>query len=405
MTVRQDWRSRIADLGRRVYPRIDEVSWKLRRRAHIQRQMQHLSSEAAAVPWSMEMDRHVHVVVVPQNGPDVPNWHVAGGNLFFEVYQSAVELLEEQNVTLFSVGPGEAEEVWHRRLLEVLASTKATHLISQIEIDPNQPDNWSWDVVAALLERYWDGIVIGVMYDSAFSWLRLRTRAMGRILSPLLIVDLCEPIDGFVEPGRPEVGPITMPLSYASVDAIDAYVDGMEKEYDVSFIGALYDYRVELIDQLRAQGVNIVVNPHRADQTRTYDESRANQPTYLDFMAGLARSELTLNFSLASGGPHEQYKIRVQEASLVGCLCLTDDKDRSRLFFAPHEYAYFEDIHSLAPVITQLLADRDQLRHNQADARRRAHALARTDFWGRIDDGLRRRGLRELTGTTCPPAP
>lgn len=54
---------------------------------------------------------------------------------------------------------------------------------------------------------------------------------------------------------------------------------GAEKVYDLTFIGALYDYRVQLIDQLRADGVNVAVNPHRPDVTADYHESRANQPS------------------------------------------------------------------------------------------------------------------------------
>ena len=76
-------------------------------------------------------------------------------------------------------------------------------------------------------------------------------------------------------------------------------------------------------------------------------------------MAGLARSELTINFSLANGGPHEQYKIRVHEASLVGCICLTDDGDRSRHFFAPNEYQFFPSVEALPDLIAARLADRE----------------------------------------------
>jgi hypothetical protein len=166
--------------------------------------------------------------------------------------------------------------------------------------------------------------------------------------------------------------------------------------HQVSFIGALYDYRVDLINALRADGFDVVVNPHRPDTTTDYLESRTNQPTYLDYMAGLAQSELTINFSLASGGPHEQYKIRVQEASLVGTLCLTDDKERTRLFFEPDEYRFFESIASLEEVVASTLGDSEKLSLNQEAAKSRAHMLAERDFWGKINETLILRGLRSL---------
>ncbi len=256
-----------------------------------------------------------------------------------------------------------------------------------------------------VLSRHWPGATIGMMYDSAYEWLRIRAHRMGRLTGNLLIAELCEPMSGFVRPGQYEVGPMTMPLSQASVAAIDEYVRDLPKSYDVSFIGALYDYRVDLLDRIRAHGLTVAENPHRTDAVHTYDESRTNQPTYLDYMAGLARSELTINFSLANGGPHEQYKIRVHEASLVGCICLTDDGDRSRHFFAPNEYQFFPSVEALPDLIADRLADRDALARDQAAASVRAHELSRTDYWGRIDVGLERRGLPRLTGINPPAEP
>jgi hypothetical protein len=398
--------ARIGNALSRVYPKIHDDVWRFRRWQDTRAQVRLLKPEIDRLPNFIEApDRPVHLIVCPHHGPDAPNWFPGGGNHFFEVYQSAIEILGEESVTLFGVAGDESETSWHRRFLETLGSTKATHIIAQIENDPNQPENWSWDVIASILDAHWDGSLIGMMYDSAFHWLRLRTQRIGRIFSGLLIGDICEPMDDFVKPGRSETGPITMPLSQTSVARIDEYVAGLPKKYDVSFIGALYDYRVELIEQLRASGFGVAVNPHRADETKTYDESRANQPTYLDYMAGLAQSELTINFSLASGGPHEQYKIRVQEASLVGCICLTDDKERSRIFFPPNEYAYFESISTLSAVVAQRLADREKLHRDQADARTRAHELAKYDFWGRLEVGLVRRGMRPLTGLRPPLLP
>ncbi len=398
--------ARVGGVVSRVYPRLNDDVWLFQRKRHTRAQLHALKQTIDELPtFAKNPDRPVHLIVCAHHGPDAHNWHPGGGNLFFEVYQSAVEILGQENVTLFGVASDESETAWHTRFLNTLGETQATHVIAQIENDPNQPQCWSWDVIASILEQKWDGVLIAMMYDSAFHWLRLRTRRLGKLFSRMLIGDICEPMDDFVRKGQPEVGPITMPWSQASVDAVEAYVAGKPKKFDVTFIGALYDYRAELIEQLRASGFAVAVNPHRADETKTYHESRANQPTYLDYMAGLAQSELTINFSLASGGPHEQYKIRVQEASLVGCICLTDDKERSRLFFKPNEYAYFESIATLNSVVTARLADRDQLRRDQADARIRALDLAKYDFWGRLEDGLVARGLRPLTNMKPPTLP
>jgi hypothetical protein len=389
-----------------LYPELDHDVWTLKRRRHVRNASRLLGVEATALPRGRDAAApERHVVVVASHGPDVPNWHVAGGHIFFELHQSAIEVLGAERVTLFTVHPDEAEEHWHRRLLRCIAETSATHVIAQIEADPNQPQNWSWDVIGSVLEASWDGVLVGVMHDVAYRWLGIRARRLGGLMPRLLIVELCEPMDGFVQPGRYEVGPVTMPMSQATIAAIDARVHGLPKLHDVSFIGALYGYRVDLLNRLRERGLTVSVNPHRAEATSNEAESRRNLPSYLDYMAGLAQSDMTINFSLANGGPHEQYKIRVHEAALVGCICLTDDTDRSRHFYGTGEVEYFDSLDSLADVAMTRLADRDRLRIDQERARTRAHELSRTDFWGRIDDGLRLRGLPLLTGLRPPAEP
>lgn len=380
----------------KVFPQFDTKIWEIKRDRHCKTQLNALSNLASQLPRSDGLDRPIHLIVAAHHGPDAANWHIAGGNIGFETYLSAVELLGEENVSLFGAATDESEVSWQSRLLELIIAKQATHLLAQIENDPNQAQNWSWDVLATAFERYWDGVFIGMMHDSAFEWLRLKTKRIGKIYPRVLYVDICEPVDGYVVPGRPEVGPVTMPMSQATVTRILEYVSGREKVHQVSFIGALYDYRVELIEALRSDGFGVVVNPHRPDTTKDYLESRTNQPTYLDYMAGLAQSELTINFSLASGGPHEQYKIRVQEASLVGTLCLTDDNDRTRLFFDSNEFRFFDSIASIEKVVQSTFGDPSQLHFDQQAAQIKALELARTGYWGPINHTLGLRKLRKL---------
>lgn len=405
MGSRGAWRARLGGLASRAYPRLDEDYWRVSRWRRTRMGARALRPQAARLAaQGSTRGRPVHLVVVPDAGPGAPTWQVAGGNLFFEVYQSAVEVLGPDRVTLLAVRPEETEAEWHARLLDTLAETRATHVIAQIEADPEHTDRWSWDVVARVLDHSWDGVLVGVMYDSAYAWLQTRARRLGRLLPSLLLADLCVPMDGFVAPGRYDVGPLTMPFSQASIRAVDEHVRGMPKRHEVTFIGTLYEYRVELLEPLRALGLDVVINPHRPG-AQADEESSPARTSYLDYMAALAQSEVTINFSLARGGPAEQYKIRVHEASLVGCLCLTDDRHRSQGFFAPSEYGRFTTLESMGPMVVECLSDRAALRERQAAARERAHVLSRTDFWGRIEVGLERRGLPALTGLRPPPPP
>jgi hypothetical protein len=394
-------RTQALDAARRVRPTLDEDHWRLGRWRAVRRGRRDLPVLRLG---TLPRDRPTHLVVVPDHGPGTPSWQVAGGNLFYEVHRSAVEVLGEENVTLLAIEPGTSPGEWAARLVDVIVSTGATHVIGQVEADPGGDDGWSWDVVGSALARNWDGALIGVMYDSAYPWLRVRARRLGRLMPRLLIADLCVPMSGFVRAGRAEAGPMTMPFSQESIRAIDDYVRDLDKAYDVTFVGTLYEYRVELLQPLRDLGVNAVINPHRPDAP-TDAESSVGRASYLDYMAALARSELTINFSLARGGPQEQYKIRVHEAALVGSLCVTDDRDRTRRFYGADAFATFTDVADLPRVVEECLADRDRLRERQEAARARAHVLSRSDFWGRIEQGLAARGLPTLTGLTPPAEP
>ena len=387
---------------KRLRPDFDMDVWRAKRRIGIRSELRALRD----LDHQLRNDpQDTHLVVIPNFGPNSPTWYTAGQNHFFEVWRSAQEILGEDRVTLVDVNSGHPAEDWHRKVLEVIADTKASHVIAQIESDPNRIDQWSWDVIGNKLAKHWQGVFIGVMHDAAFPWLRMKARYLGSIIPNFLVAEMCEPMAGVIKPGRYEVGPMTMPFSQETVRAISAHVADAPKLYQLTFIGALYDYRVELIRQLRASGVDVAVNPHRSDAAGTYAESQSNRPRYLDYMKALAQSEMTINFSLASGGPTQQYKIRVQEASMVGCLCLTDDVDRTRHFFAPNEYEYFPSLEAIPQIVSERLADPVRLRADQQSARSRAQELARTDFWGRIEDGLLKRRLRPLTGISPPIEP
>ena len=201
------------------------------------------------------------------------------------------------------------------------------------------------------------------------------------------------PLDGQFVHDRPEVGPVNMPISRETVGLVDQALSNVEKKFDVSFIGALYPYRVELIDELRARGIDVAVNPHRADETVDLATSRANQPTWIEYMQGLASSHMTINFSRSSAGPYEQLKTRVIEAGLAGTYLLTDDKDRTRLFFPPDEFSTFESVDDLPDLIESSLEDKADLDARARRAQVRARELAVTNFWDGIDQGLIARGL------------
>lgn len=381
-------------LARGVYPGLDESIWNRQLDRQLKSEGLTPSRTTRTKPFR---ERTAHMIVVPPDGPGRSSWGPGHRNLYYEAAQSARERWGEQSVTVLEVAAGASADIWQTKLMDLVHDTEATHILTHIEGDPTSADAWTWDSMWTRLHPTWDGALLGVMFDSAFTWISAKSRRLARMSPQFMVVDICMPMDGVMVRGRPEAGPVNMPVSDESLALLDERLKGIEPTSQVSFIGALYPYRQQLIESIRSRGIDVAVNPHRPDVTVTFEQSRADQPGWLDYMAGLAASSMTINFSRSSAGDFEQLKTRVIEATLAGALLLTDDKDRTRLFFEPDvDYAYFPNVDALPDVIESWLADPERLALGRASAQRKARELARTNFWGGIQEGLMKRALPSL---------
>lgn len=353
------------------------------------------------LPLHSDEPAQSHLVIVPMLGPTHDTWCPAGGNFFYEIAQSAREYARGSVVSVFEVHEHEAPADWHERLIRYLVTERATHLMVQIEGDPCPPRESTWDVLWAQLAPRWGGVMLGVMFDSGFRMITLAAKELARISDRFVVVDICVPMDGVMVKGRPEIGPVSMPISNESFARLDELIGEPEQIYDVSFIGALYPYRVEMIEALRAQGIRVAVNPHRQDETADFAQSRTNQPTYVDYMRGLAQSKITINFSMSSSLAGQQLKTRILEGSGMGCLVLTDDVDRSSRFWQMGaELGYFSSPEDVPGIVRTYLEDPSRLREVQQAGKARARSINVTSFWGGVDEGLERRGLRRVIPTS-----
>ena len=386
----------------RLFPGLDEWLWNRQRDRWCRAQGQ--STEYLAALRKERVDPShlpVRVVVVPMDGPDVPTWQAAGGNHFYEIWQSARELFGPENVELFSVSSHESPREWHGRLIAFLQDVGATHLVFQVEHDPNQPEANTWDLFLASVTPRWNGVLLGVIYDSAFEWITIAARRLARLNDHFVLVDICQPMGGRLVPGREEASIVTMAISDQTLEVVDKYIVGMTKDLPVSFIGALYPDRVQMLQAIRDADIDVAVNPHRVDVTRDFVESRTNQPTYLDYMAGLYRSRMTINLSASSSGNGQQLKTRVLEACLVGTVVLTDDSDRTERFWkADRDFVHFDSIDVLAASVVDLERNPERREDIARHARARARELNVMGFWGGIDQGLKARSLQPLITST-----
>ena len=393
-------RAQLGKFASRFYPNLDEVIWNRER----ERVMRAEISAANYAPFVADLpklaaDRPSHLVVVPQEGPTWDSYRAGTRNFYYEAAQSAREIYGADKVTVFDVAKGESAASWHKRLIWHVSEVNATHIITHIESDPSSAsESWSWDTLWSQLSPQWDGVLLGVMFDSAYRYTTLKSRRLARMSPNFMVVDICMPMDGSMRRGRPEVGPVNMPVSLESLQLLDDRLQGIEPTHDVSFIGVLYPYRAALLENLVNSGLSVAVNPHRVDHGGLGNDGRADQPGWLDYMAALRGSRMTINFSQSSAGPYEQLKTRVLEATLAGTLLLTDDRDRTRLFFKEgEEYGYFDSPQSLVGVVRGYLEDPQLLKQVAAAGHQRARALASTSFWGGIEEGLRQRGLPPLS--------
>jgi hypothetical protein len=369
-------------------------SWISERRREVTAELGMPPYEKISV-WQELGPRPPHVVVVPQEGRAFDSFRPGTRNFYYEAWRNLAEEIGEESVSVFHVDPGESPSSWHIRLLDYVVSVGATHVITHIEADPGSSGStWTWDTAWGLLSSRWDGVLLGVMFDSAFEWIAAKSRLLARMSPRYMVVDICMPMNGSMVRRRPEVGPVNMPVSRESLALVDARLAEVEPSWDVSFIGVMYPYRMELVSRLRALGISVAVNPHREDRAEDDAGSRVAQPSWLDYMAGLRSSRMTLNFSQSSAGRFEQLKTRVIEATLAGTLLLTDDVDRTRLFWTPEEeFGSFRAAETAGPVIQSYLSNPQRLADVAAAGERRARSLAHSNFWGGIEVGLRRRGL------------
>ncbi len=397
------WRASLGATASRVYPGLDAAVWNAQRN-RLASQDRRRPWTAAPAPSRGPSDPAPRLVVITTgDGPESPEWHPAAGNHIFEVAQSAIDLLGVDRVLVTHVASGESPAAWHDRIIGLIVSFGATHVLGNVETDPHDSAEWTWDLFCDRLATAWPGIFIGLMYDSAFKWTTIKGRRLAERSSRVLLVALDRPLGAEIPGARRHVGPVLLPLSLPTQAIVEEALADVTKDIPVSFIGALYDYRVPILDSLTAAGVAVAVNPQRLDVTRTYAESRTDQPGYVDYMRTLARSEITVNLSRAHTEETKQLKTRILEGSFAGCLVATDDDDRSDHYFTEGvEFARFASVADGARVLPGLLADPERLARLQAAARSRARAIADTVFWRAVDDGLRTSAMPPLLPGPTP---
>ena len=299
---------------------IDRQVWRRQRRGACRKFSRSLGTEIAAVEG-----KDTRLLVIPHDGPRVRGWHPLGGNWFYEIYASAVDRLGTDRVGYADIPFGVGPEEWIASVLHEIRDQGATHVLFQMERDPDKSDTWNWDAFVTLLRKSGNVTPVAVHYDLHFGWIQEKLRRLHRLHPGLVSVGLADPPIPAIAKDPQSVGPVTMPVSPATIAGFAEIRQAAARQDAISFLGALYDDRVPLLNEIKQQRLELLVNPHHETVSVDYLGSRTNQPNYENYLRGLACTDFTINFARSSSGDSIQYKTRVIETALLGTFLITDD--------------------------------------------------------------------------------
>ena len=369
----------------------DRQVWRYQRRRATAAHLRSLEKPAFADLDSSES----RLLIIPHDGPHLDSWKPFGGNWFFEIHQSAVDFLGHQRVRVVSIPPFMPVQGWVQRVFDEITTFKPTHIIGQIERDPNKSVDWNWDVFAEGLLKAPGATFIAVHYDLHFAWIQERLKRLHSILPEMVSMGLADPPMIRIPRGSRGIGPVTMPISEISLGQAGGLRSSTTRSEDLSFLGALYDNRLPILRDLEDAGLRVNVNPHHAKVADDYLGSRENKSDYLGYMRGIAACSFTLNFARASSGSDVQYKTRVVESAVLGTFLVTDDSKWAPNLLSPDLVVVVDDFRDAGTAV------RDFQRLDGLQARRDAliekgKFLARYHFWGELERALRSMGKLPL---------
>jgi len=278
--------------------------------------------------------RGARLLVIPHDGPRVRGWHPLGGNWFYEIYASAVDRLGIDHVGYVDIPLGVGPEQWIASVFDEMRSQEATHVMFQMERDPDKSDSWNWDAFVTLLRDSGNVTPVAVHYDLHFGWIQEKLRRLHRLHPGLVSIGLADPPIPAIAKDPQSVGPVTMPVSLATRARFAEIREAATRQDAISFLGALYDERVPLLNEIKQQRLELLVNPHHETASVDYLGSRTNQPNYENYLRGIASTDFTINFARSSSGDSVQYKTRVIETALLGTFLITDDTEWTPKLFS-----------------------------------------------------------------------
>ena len=263
------------------------------------------------------------LIIVPSRYANKKTWRNSNGNIFFEIYQSALETFQNSHVEYFFVKPNSTN--WKFELGEYVSYTEFDYLVMDAEIDPDGSSKWTLD--SFLIENVfnWEGKFIWISMDSVLTTHKLRIDRISRIRPGSIVVAIDRKSNYGFRRSKELISPIFLPISNATIANIDKkFGKAPMRKSGLTFFGTVYGYRELELDNLLKMNINIIINPHK---------SSSKTPSYEDYLKQFILFNSTLNFSRNSRHNINQLKSRILEAAIFGCFVITDEDELWREFF------------------------------------------------------------------------
>lgn len=301
-------------------------------------------------------------------------WGPGNGNIYFEIWQSALECENLGDIVLYKVKFQNKD--WHLDVIELLSSHNIDFILMDVEQDPSGVPNWDSDLKIASIRKYWNGKIFLFSLDMAFTTHLMRASKIIESDKNSIVISIDRNVRKFFF--MRGIGPLLAPISLQSINYIDSKLTvPLEKKYELTFIGTIYKQREKVLHSITDFGIPLSINPH---------QNSGERESYTNYIKTIMESKYTLNLSKAGRDPISQIKSRLLEASIFGTRVVTDSKNNiTGNFPLKNGIIRFRNLKELKNVISNEEEISLNLnRSNEIAIRNEARIHATKNFWATL---------------------
>ena len=278
-----------------------------------------------------------YLIIVPSDyNSEHLKWESANGNFYYEICQRGKEQLGQSSVLPIFVEYG--NQKWLESVQSLIASNPRVHIVFPLEFNFSTQDVFDWHLIVDFWRSCgWRGISLPLIFDSVWNINIIKIRFLASRDCRILPIIIDRDAHSILQKSISSVSPTLIPISIESLNILDSHLlkSSNPSKYPITFIGKIYEYRKETLDEFLRLDIPVAINPHLQSNFSN---------NYKDYIRVLAESESTLILCRANAQNIMQLKSRVLEASLFGTYLLVDDKNQMERIEMPLScYRYYKN--------------------------------------------------------------